>query len=443
MTYNISCTSDDEALARALQEEYEKEYRRRSMQQHLRQMPSPSANGPTPITNHRPTAPPLDESQYQSQYRAEPSARRHGASAPNEVSKSRQQPSRDRIVNHQSQVKSTTRQLRDQSVSQPYSSGRVTSHNPIESTSSRPRMEDPNQQGSSGRNRRQLTTDEEFARQLDRQLRAQAVAETRSRVPHGETSHPPTSRSASRSAAVRSGGAPVISGRLLTDEELARRLAQEERDAAVARTLAHSEAQSNRPASVPPKTCLGRSRRFLSCLVTIAMVALAVGLLYWYFAGPDNLPDFIPDPEMFRQEDPFSSLNSTDANRWRNRGEGLELTVINALDTAWNDYFYKAVSDWDGGTPDSLNLQTQLSTPESVCKSLDGFIKVCNGNYGATNWRGINKVMLENGYIYASAARMNEYYFSGNDNAQRQYTMCHEMGHGFGLPHSDENFYNR
>jgi hypothetical protein len=38
---------------------------------------------------------------------------------------------------------------------------------------------------------------------------------------------------------------------------------------------------------------------------------------------------------------------------------------------------------------------------------------------------------------------MNEYYSDGNNDSQRQYTMCHEMGHGFGLPHTDENFYNK
>jgi hypothetical protein len=48
-------------------------------------------------------------------------------------------------------------------------------------------------------------------------------------------------------------------------------------------------------------------------------------------------------------------------------------------------------------------------------------------NYGDTNWRGINKVLLQNGWIYSSAARMNEYYNGNNDPSQMQYTMCHEV----------------
>jgi hypothetical protein len=70
-------------------------------------------------------------------------------------------------------------------------------------------------------------------------------------------------------------------------------------------------------------------------------------------------------------------------------------------------------------------------------------MKVCNGNYGDTRWRGINQVLMTNGYIVSSSAKMNEYYLYESNDDQKQYTMCHEMGHGFGLPHSDESFTNR
>merc|ERR1712183_488070 len=36
----------------------------------------------------------------------------------------------------------------------------------------------------------------------------------------------------------------------------------------------------------------------------------------------------------------------------------------------------------------------------------------------------------------------NEYYLHNADIYKRQYTMCHEIGHGFGLPHTDEQFDN-
>ena len=44
--------------------------------------------------------------------------------------------------------------------------------------------------------------------------------------------------------------------------------------------------------------------------------------------------------------------------------------------------------------------------------------------------------------IQSSVAKMNEYYLNNADYNERLYTMCHEVGHGFGLPHTDENFNN-
>ena len=38
---------------------------------------------------------------------------------------------------------------------------------------------------------------------------------------------------------------------------------------------------------------------------------------------------------------------------------------------------------------------------------------------------------------------MNEHYLLNADYDERLYTMCHEIGHGFGLPHTDENFNNK
>lgn len=41
---------------------------------------------------------------------------------------------------------------------------------------------------------------------------------------------------------------------------------------------------------------------------------------------------------------------------------------------------------------------------------------------------GINTVLLSNGWITSSAARMNDHFFvEGSDEDKRQYTMCHEV----------------
>ena len=45
--------------------------------------------------------------------------------------------------------------------------------------------------------------------------------------------------------------------------------------------------------------------------------------------------------------------------------------------------------------------------------------------------------------IFASRAKLNEFYLNRESDAQKLYTSCHELGHGFGLPHWDEDFYNK
>lgn len=142
--------------------------------------------------------------------------------------------------------------------------------------------------------------------------------------------------------------------------------------------------------------------------------------------------------------DPYLSDNST--NEWNTDGQnnGLRLTIVNALDDDWQVEFQSAVYDWENGDPDALTLTTSKVDVDSSCSPINGVMKVCNGNYGETGWLGINGIITtqRTGIIQNSVAKMNEYYLSNAGDAERQYTMCHEIGHGFGLPHTDENFDN-
>lgn len=276
--------------------------------------------------------------------------------------------------------------------------------------------------------------DAAFARRLEQQsMHPSSFAGTSvssNRAVRGSSLCPP---SESTSGFGENGGHPVLVGtgggddvdfalrteQELIDEEYARRLAAYE-EQQISSDHAQQLAEAERRRCTPRRVC--------GFLFPLAIIAAAIAAVVYYVSGSSSLPDFIPDPEAFREEDPFSDTNPADANRWRNNGEGLELTVLTALDPSWEEYFYAAVKDWDAGTPDALTLYTDKRDLDEACGAITGYLKVCNGNYGSTNWRGINKVLLENGYIYASAARMNEHYFSGKDDAQRRYTMCHEIG---------------
>lgn len=142
-------------------------------------------------------------------------------------------------------------------------------------------------------------------------------------------------------------------------------------------------------------------------------------------------------------EDPMLGDNSTLA--WKNAfverdGGGLHLTLRNALDDNWQREFDVAVADWQQS--DALVLFTERVAVDHTCGRVDGVMVVCNANFGATGWVGINENSILRGVIVSSVAKMNEYYLNNANFAHRRFTMCHELGHGFGLPHTDENPYN-
>jgi hypothetical protein len=137
--------------------------------------------------------------------------------------------------------------------------------------------------------------------------------------------------------------------------------------------------------------------------------------------------------------DHYLIYNSTQS--WKTKGEGgLELELQNALaECGKTKQFAMAVLDWEEGEPDDLTLTTTQVDVNHSCKPVDRVTKVCNVNF--MGWLGINEIIsqVSDGQIQLSVAKMNEqYYLLNADEYERQYTMCHEIDHGFGLPHTDE-----
>ena len=144
---------------------------------------------------------------------------------------------------------------------------------------------------------------------------------------------------------------------------------------------------------------MGMFGSIFGCLVCMGVIAVSIWLSVYYLGDRDSLPeqlpdlpedlrDYLPDIELFQKEDPWANVNEAHANRWPNDGSGLDLVLINALDTVWYDYFDLAVQEWDSGSPDALTLTTEQASPEFDCTSVDGVMKVCNGDYGETDWKG-------------------------------------------------------
>eukprot|EP00579_Thalassiosira_antarctica_P001040 CAMPEP_0201876226 /NCGR_PEP_ID=MMETSP0902-20130614/7967_1 /ASSEMBLY_ACC=CAM_ASM_000551 /TAXON_ID=420261 /ORGANISM="Thalassiosira antarctica, Strain CCMP982" /LENGTH=644 /DNA_ID=CAMNT_0048403423 /DNA_START=97 /DNA_END=2031 /DNA_ORIENTATION=- len=260
------------------------------------------------------------------------------------------------------------------------------------------------------------------------------------------------------------------------DEAVARRLEQEYRDAELASRLAHAERSSadfavdtvpvgnivslpqgdsfeqfdespTRAASARSTSsdCRGKVMHYTLRAILGIFVALLTFLIYITVFGKQTSDILDPASWLPGYPDIDPSLGSVgEHNRWKTNGDGLSLQVLNNLvvGSDWNEYLELSIYEWDNGTPDAVTLNIRTMTIDPDCRAVRRAMKVCNANYGPTDWRGVNQILLQDDYIITSLAKMNDYYLEGTNKAQKQYTMCHELGHGLGLGHSDENFHN-
>jgi len=229
------------------------------------------------------------------------------------------------------------------------------------------------------------------------------------------------------------------------------------------------------PARSPRRrTCCGMVCTCVRGVVSLAMTLVSIALLWNVMGRPSwsdvkatlgqlDVDDFThvlgnlsdADWDAGFQEDPNAgssygsnggdgSMPDRENHIWKQaRGNGLTLTLQNALDETWQTEYEAALADWSES--EALTLSSVSVDVDHSCKPVTGLMKVCNGNFGHTGWVGINELQIvyqnggKAGYIETSVAKMNEYYLLNAAYAQRQYTMCHEIGHGFGLPHTDED----
>lgn len=178
-----------------------------------------------------------------------------------------------------------------------------------------------------------------------------------------------------------------------------------------------------------PGRCTTWVKRIVFAVILVAILAVGLSIAFFGRANPI---------EFFVQEDP-PGRNET--HEWRTYGnDGLEILIENALEDRWTPILDEYVEKWDAGYSDvkPLTLSVRRVEEDYHCDPTPGRLKVCNGDYGATDWRGINIVLLQNGWIAHSVAKLNDYWLDKEGAFQQRYTMCHELGHGFGLAHTDE-----
>ena len=115
----------------------------------------------------------------------------------------------------------------------------------------------------------------------------------------------------------------------------------------------------------------------------------------------------------------------------------------NVTTDAWNTALGIASADWTA----SNGLDTTVVTGSGTCEQpTAGRIEVCNADYGKIGWLGLAQIWIySDGHIAQGTAKMNDQYFNQSPydtETWRQYVMCQEVGHDFGLGHTDETHSN-
>jgi hypothetical protein len=138
---------------------------------------------------------------------------------------------------------------------------------------------------------------------------------------------------------------------------------------------------------------------------------------------------------------PASAGHSWNNYHWARTGNPFTVQLGDNVDSNWDGHLGTAAADWS-----QSNVLDAVVTGGGGCAApRSGYVDVCNADYGGTGWLGIAQVWIGNGHIVQGVAKMNDYYFSQagyNTPAWRQFVMCQEVGHTFGLGHTDETHTN-
>jgi hypothetical protein len=131
---------------------------------------------------------------------------------------------------------------------------------------------------------------------------------------------------------------------------------------------------------------------------------------------------------------------------WARAANPFTLQVVDSVTSTWDGHLDDAIADWHQSTVLDLSEQAGTGTNSKSCRAINGKINVCNGTYGNTGWLGVAQIWVRGSHINRATTRVNDTYFNSppyNTSEWRQFVMCQEIGHDFGLDHQDENFNNQ
>ena len=130
---------------------------------------------------------------------------------------------------------------------------------------------------------------------------------------------------------------------------------------------------------------------------------------------------------------------------WARTANPFTVKLGDNVSTAWDSHLATASTDWSVSSVLDTTIVTGNTTPRK-CRPTAGRVEVCNASYGNNGWLGLAQIWIDsNNHIVQGVSKMNDTYFSSapyNTPSWRQFVMCQEIGHTFGLAHQDEKFSN-
>lgn len=129
---------------------------------------------------------------------------------------------------------------------------------------------------------------------------------------------------------------------------------------------------------------------------------------------------------------------------WARTANPFTLKLGDDVSVAWDAFLGQASVDWSKSDVLDTSVVAGGTNPKN-CRPVSGRVEICNGKYGSNGWLGLASIWASGNHITQGTVKLNDTYFNTptyNSPAWRQFVMCQEVGHTFGLNHQDENFSN-
>lgn len=128
---------------------------------------------------------------------------------------------------------------------------------------------------------------------------------------------------------------------------------------------------------------------------------------------------------------------------WARAANPFNLKLGDNVSTAWDAHLVTASADWSASSV--LDTTIVAGAFRGNCKPTSGRVEVCDKTYGFNGWLGVASIWASGSHIVQGTVKLNDTYFNTatyNTPAWRQFVICQEIGHTFGLDHQDTTFDN-